>query len=57
MIFGILILIVFFCVFIVTHFLDYSPEQSPMELAGELAIVILSGLLLIAFVIIIRHYL
>ena len=57
MIFGVLLLMAVFAIFTVTHFLEYTPDQSPVDLAGELSIISMAGIFLIAGIVIVRHWL
>ena len=57
MIWGVLLLMIVFCVFTVTHFLATTPDQPPLDLAAELCMILLSGLLLIAGLLVVRHLL
>lgn len=57
MIFGVLLLMAVFATFTVTHFLEFTPDQSPVDLAGELSIIAISGIFLIAGLVIVRHLL
>jgi hypothetical protein len=55
MIFGVLLLMAVFATFTVTHFLEFTPDQSPVDFAGELSLIMLSGIFLIAGLVIARH--
>ena len=57
MIFGALLLMAIFSVFTVTHFLEFSSDQPPLELAAELSIILISGLFIIVVLILVRHLL
>lgn len=57
MIFGVLMLMAVFATFTVTHFFEFTPGQSPMDLASELSIIAIAGILLIAGLVIVRHLL
>jgi hypothetical protein len=57
MIFGVLLLMAVFATFTVTHFLQYTPDQSPVDLAGELSIIAIAGIFLIAGLVIVRNLL
>lgn len=57
MIFGVLLLIAIFSVFSVTHFLKFTADQPPLHLAAELSVILLSGVFLIAGLILVRHLL
>lgn len=57
MIFGILFVCVVFAVFTATHFLKNTPDHSVLQLAGELSVIVLTGMFLVAAVIALRHWL
>lgn len=57
MIFGTLLLMAIFAIFTVTHFLEFTSDQPPLHLAAELSVILLSGIFLIAGIILVRHLL
>ena len=53
--FGIFLLCVICVIFTVTHCVKYAPDQSSWELAGELVIIMLTGLFLYAGALVLQN--
>jgi hypothetical protein len=57
MIWGVALLSVIFATFTVTHFLEFTSDASPLELAGELAMIVVICMFLTVGIIVSRNLL